>query len=83
MKPYLPILLATLVVITIAPAAATASDQYRTIDLGSLGGDFSFATAVNNRGQVVGQSLTAESWNHAFLWSNGVHDRPGCARKPR
>jgi probable HAF family extracellular repeat protein len=52
------------------------------IDLGTLGGNESFATAVNNRGQVVGVGANAIpdpfcyfGWGtqcRAFLWQNGV-----------
>ncbi|MCY2952998.1 MAG: hypothetical protein NTU53_13635 [Planctomycetota bacterium] len=45
------------------------------IDLGSVCGDWSRATGINNRGQVVGYSGTTESsgWHgHAFLYSGGV-----------
>jgi len=54
------------------------------IDLGTLGEDFSLATALNNRGQVVGLSLNGvsdpaptffsapSSETRAFLWEDGV-----------
>jgi probable HAF family extracellular repeat protein len=46
-------------------------------DLGTLGGVFSQATALNNLGQVVGSSTTADdgtgsSRTHAFLYSDGM-----------
>ncbi len=48
----------------------------RMIDLGSLGGDFSFAQCSNDRGQVIGQSspdgpecFTGDPGCHAFLWN--------------
>jgi uncharacterized membrane protein len=38
------------------------------VDLGTLGGVFSFARAVNARGDVVGESVTARDDIHATLW---------------
>ncbi len=46
-------------------------DNGRTIGLGSLGGKWSSAIALNNRGQVVGASLPAKGYEHAFLWQQG------------
>lgn len=42
-------------------------------NLGSLGGQFNnVATAINNRGQVVGMSdVPGDIATHAFLWQNG------------
>ena len=53
-------------------------------DLGTLGGQRTFPTAINSRGQVIGQSDTPRfpeaitdrgkfprTFNHAFVWQNG------------
>jgi probable HAF family extracellular repeat protein len=42
-------------------------------DLGSLGGNYSSAFGINNSGQVVGESYTANGFvDDAFLYSNGT-----------
>jgi probable HAF family extracellular repeat protein len=41
-------------------------------DLGTLGGNYSSPFAINNLGQIVGDSLTADGSTLAFLWQNGV-----------
>lgn len=41
-------------------------------DLGTLGGDFSHAFAVNDNGVVVGEAMVASGDFHAFRWSNGT-----------
>lgn len=46
-------------------------------DLGSLGGSCGIATAINNRGQVVGGSnLAGDETMHAFIWTTrgGMRD---------
>ena len=43
------------------------------LDLGTLGGTYGFANALNNRGQVVGQSnLTGDLTFHPFSGTSGA-----------
>lgn len=59
-----------------APAGTGAHarlwDGATTRDLGTLGGAYSFARAINGAGQVTGTSYTSDGSVHAFLWSSGV-----------
>jgi probable HAF family extracellular repeat protein len=51
-----------------------ASEAYEPIDLGTLGGDRSYAYGINARGQIVGSSeiIPGQRYpRHAFLWENG------------
>jgi probable HAF family extracellular repeat protein len=60
--------------LSLPAAAAPASTRVQPIDLGTLGGQFTIseARAVNDRGQVVGDSITAGLGpEHAFLWEQG------------
>ena len=41
-------------------------------DLGTLGGETARAADINDQGQIVGNSATADSELHAFLWQAGV-----------
>ena len=41
-------------------------------NLGTLGGTDSYATTINEVGQVAGYSNSASGQRHAFLYSNGV-----------
>jgi probable HAF family extracellular repeat protein len=56
---------------------AVSKNTNKTItmtDLGSLGDGFdgAEATGINNKGQVVGRSITSHYDEHAFIWENGV-----------
>src|SRR5205807_2237980 len=57
-----------------ADAAASASPSYEIVDLGTLGGDVSQATSLNDSDAVAGWSQTTEEFpppSHAFLWTHG------------
>jgi probable HAF family extracellular repeat protein len=41
------------------------------IDLGTLGGEYSAATAINNRGEIVGWAETRFAFRAAFIWRKG------------
>ena len=68
----LPVLL-MLVAVTAVPSAASAhtAGSYRMTDLGTLGGQDSYATAMNDRGDVVGGSQAADGSYHNVLWRHG------------
>ncbi len=54
------------------PAHAFLWQDGVMLDLGTLGGSTSRPTDINDLGQVVGQSTTAEGRWHPFLWSDAV-----------
>jgi probable HAF family extracellular repeat protein len=41
-------------------------------NLGTLGGDYTYPAALNNLGQIVGESAIPDGSPHAFLWQNGT-----------
>jgi probable HAF family extracellular repeat protein len=45
--------------------------RFDVIDLGTLGGDVSMATGMNNNGQVVGETAAKDDIGRAFLWRPG------------
>jgi probable HAF family extracellular repeat protein len=55
----------------VANAAPNPARHVRITDLGTLGGASSKAFGINQRGDVVGQSETADGRTHAFLSRNG------------
>jgi len=50
-------------------AANASALEYEVTVLGTLGGDNSHANAINDAGQVVGDSKTGSGDRHAFLWT--------------
>jgi len=75
-RTALALLLGSLIAVPATAAAAAAPDTARrqVIDLGTLGGVYTLseARAVNDRGQVVGDSSPAGLGpEHAFLWEQG------------
>jgi probable HAF family extracellular repeat protein len=62
------------------------------VDLGTLGGSFSFANAMNNRGQVIGLALNTVpdpysflglgTETHGFVWRNGFMEDLGTLGGP-
>jgi uncharacterized repeat protein (TIGR01451 family) len=73
LAPFFVILL-----LTLRSSFAQTPPQYQVLDLGTLGGTGSGATALNNAGQVVGYSTFAGGGeNHAFIYFGGSMIDPG------
>lgn len=52
--------------------ASSLRGEYTAIDLGTLGGDLSVATGINNSGVVVGTSLDSDGRSAAFRWAGNT-----------
>lgn len=57
-------------------AFAQAPPAYRADDLGTLGGTYLLAAAMNNNGDIVGSGTVADGTLHAFRWTRagGLED---------
>jgi len=64
------------------PGYSAVSPPYNIIDLGTLGGSSSYATSINDLGQVVGSSYTTTGDGHGFLWQNGAMTDIGILSTP-
>jgi probable HAF family extracellular repeat protein len=66
-------LVACYVAILLVPAANAFGQGFNITQIGTLGGEQSLASGVNNRGDVVGSSFTAGNLaSHTFVYRKGV-----------
>lgn len=61
-------ILLCLFAISLAAPGASAGPVYQIMDLGTIGGDFSRAFAINNQNQIVGISNNSGNRNRPFIW---------------
>jgi len=64
-------LLSLLLAAAVASSPASAAPTLEVTDLGTLGGDYSFAYAINDLDQVVGRSWMQIGPSHSFLYDHG------------
>jgi probable HAF family extracellular repeat protein len=74
---WAPIAVAVTLVVLAGPAsaqvnAASTGSTLRMVDLGTLGGESSYAIAMNDRGDVIGNSAVADGSYHGFVWHDGT-----------
>jgi probable HAF family extracellular repeat protein len=71
---------AALMAVGLGAAPAAAAIQYTITDLGTLGGSSSYASAINDLGQVAGAADTADGDEHAFRYrGDEMKDLDGAA----
>ncbi len=58
-------------------AGALAATQYTITDLGTFGGQNSYARGINASGQIVGQTDLSTGESHAFSYQNGTMSNLG------
>ncbi len=44
----------------------------QSLEIGTLGGNYSIGREINDSGQIVGEAETSQGHVHAFLWKNGT-----------
>ena len=71
MKKQFTILL-VIVLMLVGYGQVIAATQYTITDLGTLGGTYSYANAINDSGQIVGESTFTDGNYRAFLYKNGL-----------
>ena len=70
-KIYVLIFLCILSKVAVA-TVNTDTPRYTIIDLGTLGGNNSYAYGINEVGQVTGVSYTENGNFHSFVWQDGM-----------
>jgi probable HAF family extracellular repeat protein len=66
--------IAGLAAVAMLVSSAVAAPRYRITEIGSLGGNFTDAQAINNYGETAGYSTFRSGLWHAFRWNGTTHD---------
>jgi len=75
MKRYIARIVAVGLIQCISVVARATPPSYTVTDLGTLGGTYSVAAAINNNGEIVGHSgLPGDTASHAFLYNGVMND---------
>lgn len=69
---HLPVGTIAACALALAWGQASAVPRYTATPLGTLGGAYSRAYAINAHGQVTGEAQRADGTWHAFLWTEGA-----------
>jgi probable HAF family extracellular repeat protein len=64
--------LTKIILFCLISGTAISQTSYEVIDLGTLGGNLSYAYGINDSSQVVGRSDFANNEGRAFLWDEGT-----------